>query len=128
MLIQEVEGEFKAGFGRTDGVPMVTPSDIPAWAQRGNPRRTRINGVISYILFADEQLINEADRLKQQLKELTFHPGGSPGVGLLAASIKRELEGIANELMRRARSRHPSSCNVSSRLRFRSMPWPPQAG
>lgn len=83
---------------------------------------------MSYILFTEEQLIGERDRLMDQLNELTLHPGNSTAVNQLLLSIDREIEHITVELMRRARTRHPSAGSLSSRLRFRSQAWPPQTG
>jgi len=107
---------------------MGTQPDVPASAQRGDVDGTKVDGVISYSLYSDEQLISERDRLRDQLNELTVHPSSSAAVSQLLVSIDREIEGIANELMRRARSRHPSSRSLSSRLRFRLMSRPPQTG
>jgi hypothetical protein len=82
---------------------------------------------VSYILFTDEQLIGARDRLMDQLNELTFHSGSSTAVSQLLVSIDRQVELITAELINRARTRHPSAGSVSSRLRFRSRAWPPQA-
>ena len=106
---------------------MGTEPDVPTWAQSDRPRRTRVNGVVSYVLFTDEQLIGERDRLMDQLNELTLHSGSSTAVGRLLVSIDREFEHITAELIKRARTRHPSAGSPGSRLRFRSRAWPPQA-
>jgi len=106
---------------------MATRSDEPSRRQRGGPVRTRIDGATSYILFNDEQLVIERDRCQEQADELRRHPGRSPAVGQLLVSIEDEIDRMTDELLRRARSRHPSSRRLSSRLRFRSLPWPPSA-
>ncbi|MGO8871113.1 MAG: hypothetical protein ACLQPH_06870 [Acidimicrobiales bacterium] len=91
------------------------------------PSRTTVNGVEMYLLSTDEQLIVERDRQQHQLDELIRHPAGSACVMQLATSIERDVDRKTEELLRRARARHPSSRTLSARLRFRSLPWPPSA-
>ena len=72
-------------------------------------RPATIVGVPDYALHADDQLIAERDRLRTQSDELTAQPGGTPGVSQLLVSIEQEIDRITDELMQRARSRHPSA-------------------
>jgi hypothetical protein len=111
---------FKLRPERADTSPMAEPPVRSTWSQGGGPPRTTINGDSNYSLLADEQLIIERDRKRKELDEVTMHPGSSPAVGHLLVSIEREVERISDELLRRARSRHPSIRSLSARLRIRS--------
>ncbi len=62
-----------------------------------------------YSRYGEEQLLQERERRQKQLDELTLHPERSPATWSLLASIDAEIERITDELIRRARSRHPSS-------------------
>ncbi len=61
-----------------------------------------------YGAYSDDRLHDERDRKQRQLDELTLHPDRSAVCSLLV-SIDGEIERITDELIRRARSRHPSS-------------------
>jgi hypothetical protein len=101
------------------------PQDL-TWTKSDEPIQVLLDGDIDYTSFGDEELSIERDRQRQQLDELTLHPGSSPAVSQLRASIEREVGRMEDEQRRRARSRHPSSRGVSGRLRsVRSLSWPP---
>ena len=103
---------------------------LPVTATWTPPRDDRLadtGDVISYSLFADEQLINERDRLRVQLEELTMNPGSSPVASQILVNMEQEIEHMTDELRQRALSLHPSS-GISLLRRFRSMPWPPLVG
>ncbi len=61
-----------------------------------------------YSAYSDDRLLSERDRRQRQLDELTLHPDRS-AVSSLLVSVDGEVERITDELIRRARSRHPSS-------------------
>ena len=61
-----------------------------------------------YSAYSDDWLLSERDRKQRQLDELTRHPDRSAVCSLLV-SLDGEIERITDELIRRARSRHPSS-------------------
>jgi hypothetical protein len=98
-----------------------------SWTQSEAPIRVVLDADTDYTMFGDEQLMAERDRQRDQLDELTMHPGGSPAVDQLRSSIEREVGRMTDELRRRARSRHPSSRTLGNRLRsMRALSWPPQ--
>jgi hypothetical protein len=117
---------LKAGAEPADEHPMSThPQDL-TWTQSTEPIQVLLDDDTDYTSFGDEELSGERDRQRQQLDELSLHPGSSPAVTQLRASIEREVGRMNDELKRRARSRHPSSRGMSSRLRsVRSVSWPP---
>ncbi len=78
-------------------------------------RLTTIHGVPDYALLAEDQLIAERDRLRIQSDELTMHRAASPGVSQRLVTIEEEIERISDELLQRARSRHPSGRSVGAR-------------
>jgi hypothetical protein len=117
---------LKAKAEPADEHPMSAhPQDL-TWTQSAEPIQVVLDGDTDYTSFGDEELSAERDRQCQQLDELTLHPGSSPAVTQLRASIEREVGRMNEELKRRARSRHPSSRGMSGRLRSaRSLSWPP---
>ena len=101
------------------------PRDL-TWTQSGEPLLVEATGLADYTHFTDEELELERNRQQAQLDELRLHPRLSPAVDHLRTGIEREVEGMTRELRHRARSRHPSSRGMSSRLRpLRSLSWPP---
>jgi hypothetical protein len=92
------------------GVPPRESNPNPAAALR----LASIEGVPDYALHADDQLIAERDRLRNQSDDLTMHPGGTPGVSQLLVTIEQEIERITDELILRARSRHPSARSLGA--------------
>jgi len=92
---------------------------VPPRESNANPaaalRLASIEGVPDHALQTDDQLIAERDRLRNQSDELTMHPEGSPGVSQLLVSIEQEIERITDELIERARSRHPSARSLGAR-------------
>ncbi len=96
---------------RDMGVPPRESNPSPTAALR----LTTIEGVPGYALHADDQLIAERDRLRTQSDELTMHSAGSPGVSQLLVGIEQEIERITDELLQRARSRHPSTRSLGAR-------------
>ncbi len=63
----------------------------------------------SFEMFNDEWLALKRDRRLQQLFDLAMHPIKSPVYLELMSSMQREIDGMTDELVRRARSRHPSA-------------------
>jgi hypothetical protein len=59
--------------------------------------------------YSDEQLNRDLHRQLRRVDEIHLHPASGPGKKALIAGISREVEWIQSELIRRARSRHPSS-------------------
>jgi len=79
------------------------------------PRLASVVEIFTYAPYTDEQLLADRTRLRDQSDELAANPGRSPGVAQLLASIEQEIERISEELLQRARSRHPSSRSMSTR-------------
>lgn len=65
--------------------------------------------------LTDEELLDERDRQRTQLDELMKHPGSSPAIRELLASISGDVEQMTGELHRRARLRHPASRSLRAR-------------
>ena len=86
---------------------MESERDIPTREQHGESGLTLAPGGKSYPLLTDEQLIIERDRLRERLDELTATRGSSPVDCQLLVNIEREIEHMMDELLQRARSRHP---------------------
>jgi len=99
----------------------VHPDNL-TWTQSEVPIRVVLDAESDYTVFDNEQLITERDRQQNQLDELTLHPGSSPAVGQLRSSIESEVGRMNDELLRRARSRHPSSNRPGGRLRSLRFP------
>jgi hypothetical protein len=98
--------------------------DASAWDQNGVTQLTLLHGDKIYPLLTDDQLIIERDRLRDQLEHLTVNPGGSPAVCQLLVNIEHEIEHMMDELLQRARSRHPSSGGLGSRQRLQPVLLP----
>jgi len=92
---------------------------VPPRESNPNPtaalRLATIQEVPDYALLAEDQLLAERDRLRIQSDELTTHPAASPGVSQRLVSIEEQIERISDELLQRARSRHPSARSVGAR-------------
>ena len=69
---------------------------------------------LDYSRYGDDQLMAERERRQRQLDELTHHGAGEAATCSLMVSLDDEIERITGELIRRARSRHPSSFNPAS--------------
>ncbi len=99
---------------------MAIRRDGAAQEQHGTPGLTVVPDDRRYLLLTDEQLRIERDRLREQLDELTNTRKSSRADCQLLVDIEREVEQIMDELLQRARSRHPSSAGLSARPRFRT--------
>lgn len=122
------KSQFKPRAGPADVNPMSAHPENLTWTQSDTPIRVVLDAQTDYTMFGDEQLLTERDRQRKQLEELTMHPGCSPTVSKLRASIDHEVERMTDEIRRRERLRHPSSQSLSGRLRsLRSLSWPPSS-
>ncbi len=108
---------LKAKPSPADVNPMSVHPDNLAWTQSEVPIRVVLDDDSDYSMYGNDQLIAERERQQSQLDELTMHPSSSPAVGQLRSSIESEVARITDELVRRARSRHPSSQRLGERLR-----------
>jgi hypothetical protein len=97
------------------------------WMPPREDRLANTDGVISYSLITDGQLVSERDRLRDRLDELTLNPGSSPVISQILVNMEQEIERMTDELRQRAISWHPSP-GMSMLRRFRSMSWPVHAG
>ena len=71
-----------------------------------DPSPTTVDATLDYGGYDDDELLAERDRQQRQLEELTLHPDHA---ATLLVSIDGAIERMTDELIRRARSRHPSS-------------------
>jgi hypothetical protein len=99
---------------------MAVSPDSPTWAVGDRYLPTAVHEEADHTLLSDEQLINERDRLRKQLDELTDNPGSAPVVGQMLVNMDQRIDRMTDELTRRALSRTPSSADPSTRLRYRS--------
>ncbi len=82
---------------------------FPSRTTPHGPKAGEVESVPNYSRYGEGQLVAERERRQKQLDELTLHTDRSAATGSLLASIDAEIERITDELVRRARSRHPSS-------------------
>jgi hypothetical protein len=97
---------------------MTSQPEEVAWTESEEPLRVRLDGKTDYTNFGDKQLLDERGAQQTQLDELVLHPGSSPAVLQLRASIEREIGYMSDELGRRGRSKDQSSGRTRSRLRL----------
>ena len=67
-----------------------------------------VTGPSDYRSMNEQQLVTTRDRRRRQLDELTRGADGSSLTGARRAALDAEVEQITDELIRRARQRHPS--------------------
>ena len=79
-----------------------------------DPSPAPSHATLDYGHYSDDQLIAERERRQRQRDELMLRADGEAATYTLMVSIDGEVERITNELVRRARSRHPSSFNPAS--------------
>jgi hypothetical protein len=95
--------------GRVDGEPMHLR---PLFLIRGNDHRetsTLEAAPVDFGGYSDDQLIVERDRRQRDLEELTLRRDHTSTSCARLVSLDREVDRLTDELIRRARSRHPSS-------------------
>jgi hypothetical protein len=103
---------------QAEGSLMDPQRDASAWGQNGETLLALLHGDKNYPLLTDDQLLIERDRLRDYLEALTVNPGSSPAVCQLLVNIEHEIEHMMDELLQRARSRHPSSGGLGARQRL----------
>ena len=106
---------FKVGRPSDDEREMGVPPRESKPSPTAALRLATIEGVPGYALYADDQLTAERDRLRIQSDELTMQSAGSPGVSQILVGIEQEIDRITDELLQRARSRHPSARSLGAR-------------
>lgn len=62
-----------------------------------------------YRAYSDDQLIEERERQQRTLEQLTLHPDRSSATCARLVATDGAIEQLTDELIRRARQRHPSS-------------------
>ncbi len=100
-----------------DDVAPMAMHDNPS-SNAGKRHRMRVYEITGYTAYTDDELIIERDRQRKRLDELTLQPGTSPSIVQLLVGIEGEVERMTDELMRRARARHPASRSLTNRLGF----------
>ncbi len=78
------------------------------------PTATTAQDMLEYSRYTDDELIAERARRQRQLDELTLFAEGQSDASTLLVRLDEEVERITDELIRRARSRHPSSFHPAS--------------
>lgn len=64
---------------------------------------------VDYRVYTDDQLIAERDHRQRRLEELTRRRDHTTAICSQLVTLDGEVERMTDELIRRARSRHPSS-------------------
>jgi hypothetical protein len=67
-----------------------------------------------YDRYSDDQINRNLQQRLRRLDELNLHAAGGPAKRAVVSVIEQEVERIQSELIRRARSRHPSSQGSAS--------------
>jgi hypothetical protein len=80
-----------------------------AWVQDAEPSERTFGTVAELHRRSDDELHDDRDRRVEELSELTRSTVDATDNEQLIADITREVELLTNELVRRARARHPSS-------------------
>jgi hypothetical protein len=83
-------------------------------AKDGDPSPTTADATPDYRAYDDDELLVERDRQQRRLEELTLHPDPGQANCSRLVGIDGEVERITDEMIRRARSRHPSSGGLAS--------------
>ncbi|HEX3979664.1 MAG TPA: hypothetical protein VHW93_00480 [Acidimicrobiales bacterium] len=84
---------------------MIISPKYVAWAQDAESGEGTFDANVDLGRWSDDQLNADRDRRIEELSELTRRPADQP----LIDGLARDVELITNELVRRARARHPSS-------------------
>ncbi len=79
-----------------------------------DPSATTDGATLDYGRYSDDELIAERERRQRQRGDLLLHADGDSATYALMVSIDGEVGRITDELIRRARSRHPSSFDPAS--------------
>jgi hypothetical protein len=99
--------------------PQTENSD---WARSGDRPQLRVYRGSDYSRYSDSQLREACESQQWQLNGLALY--GSPAMMQRRASIEYEVASMTEELIRRARAKHPSSSGTASPSSLQSPDWP----
>jgi hypothetical protein len=91
----------------------ATPEELTRTAPAGD--RPGPEASLRYGMLPDAWLTAKRDRRQAQLMELALHPVKSPIFTDLLLSMEHEVHEMTQELVRRAKARHPSSGGTGGR-------------
>jgi hypothetical protein len=102
---------------------MSPQTENSAWARSGDRPQLRVYRGTDYSQYGDGELRDACEAQQWQLNGLALY--GSPAMMQRRASIEYEVTSMTEELIRRARAKHPSSGGTASASPLRSLDWPP---
>jgi hypothetical protein len=105
---------FKDGTGWVDDLPMTIHPLSLIRTKAAHPSSTTAQDMLDYSRYSDDELMTERARRHRQLDELSLFAEGESDASALLVRLDEEVERITDELIRRARSRHPSSFQPAS--------------
>jgi hypothetical protein len=98
---------------------MSAQTENSAWTRPGEPMQLRVYRGRDYAQYSDHQLREACESQQWQLNGLALY--GSPAMMQRRASIEYEVTSMTEELIRRARAKHPSSGGPPSPGTLRSV-------
>jgi hypothetical protein len=104
---------------------MSPQTDNSARVRSGESLQLRVYRGNDYSQYSDHELREACESQQWQLNGLALY--GSPAMMQRRASIEFEVSSMTDELIRRARAKHPSSGGASSPTSLRSLDWPPHS-
>ena len=102
---------------------MSAQTEKSPWTPPDEPVQLRVYRGADYARYSDQELRAACESQRWQLNGLALY--GSPAMMQRRASIEYEVTSMTEELIRRARAKHPSSAGTSSPGDLRSLDWPP---
>lgn len=88
-----------------DAFEVIISPKYVAWAQGAESGEGTFDANVDLGRWSDDQLNAQRDHWLEELSELTRQSADQP----LIDGVARDVEALTNELVRRARARHPSS-------------------
>jgi hypothetical protein len=104
---------------------MSPQTENSAPVRSGESLQLRVYRGTDYSRYSDHELRDACESQQWQLNGLALY--GSPAMMQRRASIEYEVTSMTEELIRRARAKHPSSGGISSPAPLRSLDWPPHS-
>jgi hypothetical protein len=102
---------------------MSPQTENSAWTRSGESPKLRVYRGTDYARYSDGELREACESQRWQLNGLALY--GSPAMMQRRASIEYEVTSMTEELIRRARAKHPSSSGDALPSPLRSLDWLP---
>jgi hypothetical protein len=102
---------------------MSAQTENTAWTRPGDRPQLRVYRGTDFSQYSDGELRDACESQQWQLNGLALY--GSPAMMQRRASIEYEVTCMTEELIRRARAKHPSSSGPALPDSVRSLDWPP---